>query len=325
MGKAIAHYICAKWEEMLLEVEEAISETDAPLSGDKLLIETIIHRKHLFGYLRRQMSIIYQWATRTSSTHDSYPSLRKLKECEDKLKDWTEELDQVSNSLLGMLSISESTRAGFQAVRTKNITILAFIFIPISTVASIYGMNVTEFSGEAANPEMKSFGISAAVVLVGTALVAWIYIYLFSPNQNKFGLWIIYALDGFLFCFSTGLVILSKIVLFTAALAAMCALLILVGAWALLLSMFGLVFSALRLSDLSGSVFSGAFLPLVGIFAICPLPFVAIWTYDSTKPFRALKTKDWLWPWFGYGREWGIDGKAPRKTQVAVLAACVVM
>lgn len=171
LGKAIAYYICARWEEMLLEVEEGISATDTPLSADKLLIETVIQRKHLFGYLRRQVSMIYQWAARTSGTHNDYPLLERLKACKDKLKEWTEELDQVSNSLLGMLSISESIRAGFQAARTENITILAFIFIPISTVASIYGMNVVDFSGVAANPKMKSLAYPLLPFLLAHSLL----------------------------------------------------------------------------------------------------------------------------------------------------------
>ena len=49
-------------------------------------------------------------------------------------------------------------------------TILAFVFIPLSLVSSIFGMNVAEFVNNA--PTLRSFGIVAGCVTAGVLLVA---------------------------------------------------------------------------------------------------------------------------------------------------------
>lgn len=68
------------------------------------------------------------------------------------------------------LQIQESRQAIAQADTVANLTILAFIFIPISTVAGIFGMNVIEIGD---GTRLWMFGVTAGAVVAGTLLLAF--------------------------------------------------------------------------------------------------------------------------------------------------------
>ncbi|KAL9105477.1 MAG: hypothetical protein Q9227_009357 [Pyrenula ochraceoflavens] len=70
---------------------------------------------------------------------------------------------------LTKLQIEESRQAMAQADTVAKLTILAFIFIPLSTVSGIFGMNVKEITD---GTRLWQFGVTAgAVVAVTLALV----------------------------------------------------------------------------------------------------------------------------------------------------------
>jgi hypothetical protein len=75
--------------------------------------------------------------------------------------------------MLGLLAIAESRKASVQATRVENLTILAFVFIPISTVSSIFGMNTYELVQN--GPPMWKFAVAAVTVTVGAATAAWLF------------------------------------------------------------------------------------------------------------------------------------------------------
>lgn len=70
---------------------------------------------------------------------------------------------------LTMLQIEESRRAIQQAETVRRLTILAFIFIPLSSVTGAFGMNLRELG-----PDTPAwvFGVSAASVVTATTLLA---------------------------------------------------------------------------------------------------------------------------------------------------------
>ncbi|KAJ5259235.1 hypothetical protein N7478_012216 [Penicillium angulare] len=98
-----------------------------------------------------------------------------MREYEKLLEGWAEQLGKVSESMLGMLAISESRRASGQAVQSQNLQILAFVFIPISTVASVFGMNTLEVNES--KPKMWQFAVAAIGSKILAALIAWLYHY----------------------------------------------------------------------------------------------------------------------------------------------------
>lgn len=53
-----------------------------------------------------------------------------------------------TQSEIGLWTIQASQRSIKEAVSVKRLTLLAFIFIPLSFVTSLYGMNVKEISGD---------------------------------------------------------------------------------------------------------------------------------------------------------------------------------
>ncbi|KAK0634135.1 cora-like Mg2+ transporter protein-domain-containing protein [Immersiella caudata] len=93
---------------------------------------------------------------------------RKLTALEDELRDGRQRIDNVFQSLMSAMSIVESQKAIQQAEGVSKLTQLAFFFIPISFVATVFGMNVIEFT-EKLNWMawlFTSFGVLAATYLV---------------------------------------------------------------------------------------------------------------------------------------------------------------
>ena len=81
-------------------------------------------------------------------------------------------LEKVSESLQGLLAIQQAQKANAQAIRTQNLTVLAFIFLPVSTVSSIYGMIPLEIQKNF--PPTWAFAITAA----GATVIAISFAYL---------------------------------------------------------------------------------------------------------------------------------------------------
>ena len=95
---------------------------------------------------------------------------------------WASQLEKVASSLQGLLAISESLKASQQAFRAQNLTTLAFIFIPVSTVSSIYGMNTAKIAQN--NPCMWQFGVSACATTLVAIFAAWSYQYWLTFPQS---------------------------------------------------------------------------------------------------------------------------------------------
>lgn len=70
---------------------------------------------------------------------------------------------------LTLLQIEESRKAIQQAETVRRLTILAFVFIPLSTVCGAFGMNLRELGSD--TPAWV-FGVSAASVVIATSLLA---------------------------------------------------------------------------------------------------------------------------------------------------------
>jgi hypothetical protein len=161
---------------MLQRVQENISEATAPLTGDLKLIEEVLQRKHVFEKLQRTISVVISSVTSIPlDVNEVPPKLHQLRQFENFVEGWAGQLGKVSESMLGMLMITESRRAAGQAIQSRNIQLLAFLFISISTVASIFGMNTLEVNGS--NPRMWQFAVAATGSTILAALIAWLHRY----------------------------------------------------------------------------------------------------------------------------------------------------
>jgi len=82
---------------------------------------------------------------RTYLTNDRYQKAvnQELASLEGELREGRLRIDNVFQSLMSAMSIVESHKAIQQAEGVSKLTQLAFFFIPLSLVATVFGMNVT--------------------------------------------------------------------------------------------------------------------------------------------------------------------------------------
>ncbi|KAK0742609.1 hypothetical protein B0T18DRAFT_167344 [Schizothecium vesticola] len=103
-------------------------------------------RNHLFHQLQ---SLTYLsdllTSTPTTTTTTTTPQLKALEAAAKNLEAMTRRLEGSYQLLMSAMSILESEKAIDQAVVVTRLTNLAFFFIPLSFVASLFGMNVNEF------------------------------------------------------------------------------------------------------------------------------------------------------------------------------------
>lgn len=170
MCQTVTDLIRFKWQVLLDRVQERISESNAPLSGDLGEIEEVIQRKHDFEKLHRTMSVLINSVQKIPGLARPSDAVKDLEKFQATIASWSTQLEKVSQSMLGMLAVSESVKATQQAKRTKNLQLLAFVFIPISTAASIYGINTVEING--AKPRTWTFVVLAISLTVVSALIA---------------------------------------------------------------------------------------------------------------------------------------------------------
>ena len=85
------------------------------------------------------------------------------------LKHWQDVLDRK----VALVSLEQSKRSIAQAESVKQINVLAFIFIPLSFAASLFGMNVSELETGSSNIWAFASVASGMVVVVSIMLFCW--------------------------------------------------------------------------------------------------------------------------------------------------------
>ena len=183
---AVVECVSSKWQTLVYYAQSKISESKAPLSGDVRLVAEVIQRKHDFEKMQRVMQADTESAGMLLGVGPADSKLVELHSYETVIGCWATQLEKVAASLLGLLAIQESLKASKQAVRTQNLTILAFIFIPVSTVSPIYGMNTVEIAQH--NPHMWQFGLTAAVTTILAILAASFYQYWATLPKSLFSM-----------------------------------------------------------------------------------------------------------------------------------------
>ena len=174
-ANAVVDLVSSKWQTMLCYAQVKTSESKAPLTGDIHLTAEVIQRKHDFEQMQRTMMANLSSARLLPGLKPEIERLRDLHAYQTTIAGWASQLERVASSLQGLLAISESLKASKQASRIQNLTILAFVFIPVSTVSSIYGMNTVEIAQN--NSRMWQFGVSASITTIVAICAAWSYQY----------------------------------------------------------------------------------------------------------------------------------------------------
>jgi hypothetical protein len=136
----------------------------------------------MFSEIRRTLAGVAQSITAPELSKARY-SLEKVTK---KLDDWVRDLESTISLCSNYLSLDESQRAITQSTRTAQLTVLAFVFIPISTVASGFGMNVNVLND---NPPIYWFAGTGVVV----ALITFLYAVFFQHINRGLALGCIYS------------------------------------------------------------------------------------------------------------------------------------
>jgi len=179
-----ATFIAAKWTSLVDQIQEVISETDVPDGTSLPLLQIMIKRKHMFSEVKRTLTTLRESVTapELSTARGSLNSVGK------KLDDWIRDLESTISLCSNYLSLDESQRAITRSMRTAQLTVLAFVFIPISAVASGFGMNVNVLTN---NPPIYWF----AGVCAGVALVTFLYAFYFQQINKAVGLISFYSVS----------------------------------------------------------------------------------------------------------------------------------
>lgn len=75
----------------------------------------------------------------------------------------------IEQAIIGEMAIEESKKSIQEALAVKRLTQLAFVFIPLSYVSSVFGMNISEMSGN--GPKLWVFLATSFSILVGSFVI----------------------------------------------------------------------------------------------------------------------------------------------------------
>ena len=132
---------------------------------------------------------------------DTSPQYQLYRTEHQRLLDETRGISQQMQLRASLLSIEESTRGIEQSKQVGRLTQLAFVFIPLTFVTGVFGMNITQFGGEA--PLWKFWvtaGTISGIAFVIGLMTVWSEIWLtirydwwppFLETLDRTILWII--------------------------------------------------------------------------------------------------------------------------------------
>lgn len=84
--------------------------------------------------------------------------------------------------LLSSISVQEAETSAKASQRAQQLTVLAFIFIPLSFVTSIFGMNVTEINGSLISASVPA---ATLVVTLTSTAIAFFVLHLWQQHKKK--------------------------------------------------------------------------------------------------------------------------------------------
>ncbi|KAK4108129.1 hypothetical protein N656DRAFT_802192 [Canariomyces notabilis] len=133
-----------------------------PEYHDLHLLDSMLKRRQVLTEIGRTLSTLRDGILR--SCGDEPTGLESVERFESRIKAWVADMD-------GMLSTMASHLALNDARRLQKLTVLAFVFVPASAIATIFGMNVDILSSE---PSIAWFIATAVVTMAFTfAYATW--------------------------------------------------------------------------------------------------------------------------------------------------------
>jgi len=182
----LVEYICPYAQFLAVEINTRVQQLTTQLEGqftvaDAGLAKTeilegswaVLHDHHL--YLSAAINSLSAFAPPEPASRISL-LLKDYKELQQRIEQVQQDLRDYLNRHVSMMSLKESrlgveasSRAIAQAGSVNRLTKLAFVFIPLSFVTSIFGMNFKELG--TGRLSIWIFGATASVVLLVTLIV----------------------------------------------------------------------------------------------------------------------------------------------------------
>ncbi|KAH8736357.1 hypothetical protein BGZ61DRAFT_527317 [Ilyonectria robusta] len=176
--------------QLLTELRQVIDQVDADLGADLHvhLVESygVMTRQNV-AWIRSTLQELLEWVGH-SQTHSK--RLSRPEEVDEELEALAEDLrslqaraDQTLNFLVASTGISQSSLVIDQTSGINKITELAFFFVPLSFITSVFSMQVLELTD--APPHMWTWGVALAVAFLATYIIRSI---LRSPSVRIFAM-----------------------------------------------------------------------------------------------------------------------------------------
>jgi Mg2+ and Co2+ transporter CorA len=111
-----------------------------------------------------------QWSTNFASLHT-----RSLRELQERLDDVKEDLNQEIQVAIGAVQVQDAQTMKEQTRVTVGLAVLAAIYLPLTLVTGIFGMNITEISDDETAPHVWSVVVAwvAVVALTAGGFLVW--------------------------------------------------------------------------------------------------------------------------------------------------------
>jgi Mg2+ and Co2+ transporter CorA len=155
--QVVADIVCGDLSKVLVEMSCTLDLIELALSDDKVLQSSMPMWRDMLGRWRNSLfhqsfSLSYLLESLRSDTEALSPAAgttiggalltRKISRLKEDLERMRSRIEAAFQALMSTMSIVESERAIKAAEAISKLTYLAFFFIPLSLVASIFGMNV---------------------------------------------------------------------------------------------------------------------------------------------------------------------------------------
>lgn len=149
---AMAEIVCDDFSDVVDRIGCAIDDIDLTIHNDRILQESVsrwreqlgrwqnilIHQRRFLGHTSRSLA----GRANTDLELEGHGLESRLATLETEI-DWTARRAQTTfQSLMSSIAIVESARAIREAESVAKLTQLAFFFVPLALVASVFGMNI---------------------------------------------------------------------------------------------------------------------------------------------------------------------------------------
>ena len=132
----------------------------------------------------------YQSTNDSACTAGMQAALRDLKALQMEVKDRKERAQVLWNRLVSTLALTESRQSIEQSNSTKQLTQLAYVFLPLSLSTSVFGMNTTELQ----DTRLWMFFATASILLMMSVVLWFVFGWISAPDtyNNILGIGISY-------------------------------------------------------------------------------------------------------------------------------------